>query len=360
MHLPKNSDNGDYMELGSNFGMDLSQIKYQEENIQRYLADENVIYYDSGRSAIKDLISILKNGKILLPSYLCKSVVSCFQDFMIEYYLVNEQFEINIESLESKLDEAVTAVYIMHYFGVLQKAEVLNRIKQRQQEFHYIIIEDTTHSFLTEKSTIGDYHICSLRKWFAIPDGGILYSRKPFMPDNTCRECNPNSARILEAMLLKQMYIEKKANTNALYRRMFTQQEENLDRQESVYSISEISSVILECTNLNTVIRQRKRNWNYINKNLRNPYVLPVFCEIGDDTVPFAFLIKTESKDMFRDYMAENKIYCAFHWPVETEEQQKIPENQKLQKHILSLPIDQRYGQEEMEYMVRVINSYRQ
>ena len=95
------------MELGSNFGMDLSQIKYQEENVQRYLADENVLFYDSGRSAIKALISIIRKGKILLPSYLCKSVVSCFQDFRIDYYLVNEQFEINIESLESKLDKTV-------------------------------------------------------------------------------------------------------------------------------------------------------------------------------------------------------------------------------------------------------------
>lgn len=348
------------MELGSNFGMDLSQIKYQEENVQRYLADENVLFYDSGRSAIKALISIIRKGKILLPSYLCKSVVSCFQDFRIDYYLVNEQFEINIESLESKLDKTVTAVYIMHYFGVLQKAEVLCCIKQRQEEFHYIIIEDTTHSFLTKKCTIGDYQVCSLRKWFAIPDGGILYSRKPFMPDNNCRQCNPNSAKILEAMLLKQMYIENKANTNTLYRRIFAQQEENLDRQESVYALSEISSVILECTNLNTVIRQRKRNWNYISKNLRTPYVLPVYRRISDDTVPFAFLIKTENKDSFKNYMAENKIYCAFHWPVETEEQQKILVNLELQEHILSLPIDQRYGQEEMEYMIRVINSYRQ
>lgn len=55
----------------------------------------------------------------------------------------------------------------------------------------------------------------------------------------------------------------------------------------------------------------------------------------------------------------EHKIYCAVHWPMETKEQCEIKTNMELTKHMLSLPLDQRYDLEHMKYMVEIVNEFK-
>ena len=85
---------------------------------------------------------------------------------------------IDIDDLKSKMDSQVTVVYLMHYFGSVQNNEVLKYLENTKKKRGYTIIEDTTHSIFTKKRTVGDYCVCSLRKWFPITDGGVLYTEK--------------------------------------------------------------------------------------------------------------------------------------------------------------------------------------
>ena len=90
------------MELGSNFELNLKKkIKEQNNNINKYLNNEFSIYMDSGRSALRVVTSRIKHGKILLPAYICKSVVDCFQEqYEICFYQLNQSLGIEKESIE--------------------------------------------------------------------------------------------------------------------------------------------------------------------------------------------------------------------------------------------------------------------
>ena len=92
------------MELGSNFELNLKKkIKEQNNNINKYLNNEFSIYMDSGRSALRVVTSRIKHGKILLPAYICKSVVDCFQEqYEICFYQLNQSLGIEKESIEKK------------------------------------------------------------------------------------------------------------------------------------------------------------------------------------------------------------------------------------------------------------------
>ena len=78
---------------------------------------------------------------MLLPSYICKSVIDCFAErYEIEYYLVNEGMKIEEDDLEARLDGKVVFVYLMHYFGRLQKASVLELLRKRESSFAFRLL----------------------------------------------------------------------------------------------------------------------------------------------------------------------------------------------------------------------------
>ena len=115
------------MELGSNFELDITQLSYKQDNIFSYLKDYHAVYTDSGRSALKILDKTLKKGIVLLPAYICESVIDVYKkDNQIRFYKINRDMTIDIDDLQSKMDSQVTVVYLMHYFGSVQNQKVLS------------------------------------------------------------------------------------------------------------------------------------------------------------------------------------------------------------------------------------------
>lgn len=129
------------MELGSNFEWDVRNREACSNSIKQYVEDLHPVYTDSGRSAIRLLVDKREGGKVLLPSYICKSVIDCFAErYEIEYYLVNEGMKIEEDDLEARLDGKVVFVYLMHYFGRLQKASVLELLRKRESSFAFRLL----------------------------------------------------------------------------------------------------------------------------------------------------------------------------------------------------------------------------
>ncbi|MBR1598329.1 MAG: hypothetical protein IJ661_05345 [Lachnospiraceae bacterium] len=346
------------MELGSNYDLDITQLNEVSNNVQSYLGGCAKVYTDSGRSAIRFLLQKCTKVKVLLPSYICRSVVDCFDEgWDIEYYTVNERLEADMDEVKRLLDSSVGIIYVMHYFGILQGREFLDYIIEKKKQYNYIILEDTTHSFLTGSNKIGDYIICSLRKWFPIPDGGVLYSYSHELPQNELPN-NGMSATVTEAMLMKYLYLQRGADCNQEYRDMFARAEKELDNREGISCISDMSAVLLDYFDIDLIAERRRENWNYLQENMNFGGIIPVYRSKANSFVPFTFPVMVEDRDNFRKYMIENKIYCAIHWPMETEEQQQIEMNRRIGQHIISLPIDQRYSIEEMRYMVKIMKRY--
>lgn len=346
------------MELGSNYEFDSDNIRRVQYNVKEYLKDEKAVYTDSGRSAIRLLLPQLKKRKILMPAYICKSVIDCFHDdFVIEFYQLDDKLQINLEDLKLKLNQDVSVVYVMHYFGMLQGKEQLTYIMEQKKEYGYVIIEDTTHCLLTVKKTIGDFQVCSLRKWFPIPDGGVLYGNH--LKDHyQLKEEKDDAGKVTEAMILKNLYIKEGIDCNNAYRKIFMNAERKLDDQKEIYHLSTFSEVLLECINTKQICERRKNNWNYLYGKLAGTGIVPMFHIEAEYFIPFAFPVLVENRDDFRAYLIKNQVYCAIHWEMETEQQKGIKENIRLSEHILSLPIDQRYTKEHMEYLVETIQNY--
>ena len=345
------------MELGSDFHISFEDIEQVSDNINSYLAEFNTLYLDSGRNAIKVALQFIPIGEVLLPEYICESVIHTFENYQIKYYKINDDFSIDIDDLKTQLTENTKLVFLMHYFGALQSESTLNEIKKLKQEREFFVIEDTTHSIFTKAQTIGDYCVCSLRKWLPIPDGGVLYSLNSLEcinKENISR--NKNITKIY-AMLLKKMYLENNMDFNEIYRSIFIESENALNKKNEIEQISSISEFLLSCYSIKDMLNKRKANYTYLSKH---------FINLGFDTPAlfsknqylFAIPIYCDKRDILRDFLSKNRIYCAIHWPVNEEETGSRSKN--ISNKIMSLPIDQRYNIEHMRYLLEELKQYKE
>lgn len=324
------------MEIGSEFSLNINSLNYKKNNIFNYLKDYNTCYFDTGRSAIKSIN--IPQGKILLPEYICESVTKCFNRKDIVFYKLKDNFEIDEKDILEKIDN-VKVLFIMHYFGSIQNINILNKIKLICAKKSILIIEDTTHSLLSKKSTIGDYMVCSLRKWFPISRGGVVYSKNKLDIINDCKKDNDNSK--IYGMIIKELYLNNKLDEKDLYLKMFKNYEKQIDSNREIQYISDLSKYILSCCDIKEIKKKRIENYQYL---LNNIDIKPIN-KIKRGECPFVYLIRNDNRDELRRYLINNNIYCAIHWP-------------NCSSNELSLTIDNRYSKEDMKYIIKCVNKF--
>jgi dTDP-4-amino-4,6-dideoxygalactose transaminase len=350
------------MELGSEFNLSLSGLKLTEHNLFSYLNEfQNKIYFDSGRSALKYIArSIPKDGITLLPEFICESVIDCFDRRRIRFYKIEPDFTIDMENIKAQVTPDVKVIFLMHYFGMVQPSDKLDALKRTAQEQGIIIIEDATHSIFSKKRTIGDYVISSIRKWMPLPKGGVLYTADNVLGIEMEKSDLPVSTENerVAAMILKDLFLKDFLDCNAEYRKMFADCENALDKQKEIYRISDLSGFMISCTDIGEIALRRKRNYQFLEEQMACHDISPA-CSLKPDDCPLVFPIRIRQRNMFRKYLMDHKIYCAVHWPFDGMMEETRTFAAENAASLISLPIDQRYGEDEMRYMVKVISEYR-
>lgn len=345
------------MELGSEFHLDLSQLKKTEDNVFQYLKEYQAIYTDSGRSALRLLSPYLDGKTILIPEYICESVICALpKNTKVITYPIDEVLTLDVKRIQELLKHnKVEWLYLMHYFGKVQPFDVLEKLDALKRQYQFRIIEDTTHSLFSAKQTIGDYCVASLRKWFPIPDGGVLYCKGDLISQDMTIKKKAASKKV-EAMLLKNMYLSDGYDCNAKYREFFVREEHAFDEQIGIYEISDISKFLLNYYSVQELCVKRKENVVKVRRRLDN-FKYKEVIQFKETEVPFVLPIYIENRDILRKYLIERNVFCAVHWPL-SGVSKEYPKTEWIEEHILSLPIDQRYGKEHMEYLIECLESY--
>lgn len=343
------------MELGSEFHLDLSQLTDTSDTIFAYLKEFYTIYTDSGRSALRLLSGRLSGETVLVPDYICGSVLDALpKDCHVIHYPVDRFLCIDTDQLDELIQEySPRFLYLMHYFGTLQQSGCMEHIAVLKREYHLTVIEDTTHSLFTRKLTVGDYGIASLRKWFPIPDGGVLYTKKEqLLPGQRLEK--RTASRKVEAMLLKKLYLTEGFDCNEKYRDIFVKEEKAFDCQADIYGMSDMAHFLLSHYPVDRMCMQRRRNAVQLLEGLRRmKYEAAITVQPAD--VLLTLPIYVMERDCLRGRLMEHNIYCAVHWPLEHPAVYR--DTEWIGAHILSLPMDQRYQEKEIEYLVKCLDS---
>lgn len=344
-------------EIGSEYNITSTEITLNEQsdkNVFSYLSEFNSAFFDSGRSALRSIVDVLRPRRVLLPDYICESVRNCFENTEIVYYRVNSLFQIEWGDLTEKCRLGIDVLFVHYFNGHISEEYDFDYILSLKKELRFYIIEDTTHSFLSCKRTIGDYCICSLRKWFPIADGGVLYSYEKLYNNGNGVSVWAFSKRL--AMCKKTKYLMDGSISKEVYLDAFREAERCLDDQVEVYEMSNESKSTLQKIDIDEVREIRLRNYTWLKKGL-GKLGYKVVADNGLNQVPLFCVLSVDGRDALRQYLGDKKIYCPVHWPL-FRELKSFPSSNENNAKELSIPIDQRYTVTDMEYVCESIREY--
>lgn len=318
----------------------------------RHFEAPDVYAYSSGRAALYQILKYLKKEKgiyhVFLPDYLCSSVLVPIEDLGLEYqfYAINEQLEL-IESEFIRCYKKDTVVLLINYFGLKDLSNQIDAIRGIDE--NAIIIEDDVQAYYEFKKPLDgvDFKFTSLRKTFAVPDGGLVKTKHQLPKVETPNTFGQYKAA---AALLKSM---REGNFNdQIYLELFEKGESLIDSEQEC-GMSQIAEKLYSFMNEDHVRVRRLNNARYLISELKKIGIEPLL-PLKDEYVPLFIPLVIKNRDAVRRALFKKEIFCPVHWPLDGLE---IKRGEQMSKEEISLIIDQRYGRKEMDEIISVLKN---
>ena len=296
---------------------------------------KDAIRLNTGRNCLEYILRACGYKKVYIPYYTCDVVLEPFKKLGVsyEYYHVNIHLEIRDE-IALKAGEALLYT---NYYGLKQRYT-----EQLAQKYGNRLIVDNTQAFYAKPiKGIGTFYTC--RKFFGVPDGAYLYTDKQLDVE---LEQDQSYERMLS--LTKRIDISPVAGYQD-----FRDTSKALVGQP-IKRMSRLTQRMMQGIDYDAVAKQRRANYQLLHKALgkENNVELP----LEDDAVPMVYPYLVPVKGL-REKLIENKIFVARYWPSVLEYTTPDDIDYLLAYQMLPLPIDQRYGEEEKNYIIKIIQN---
>ncbi|RDU58612.1 hypothetical protein [Helicobacter sp. MIT 99-5507] len=303
-----------YPAIGGYFALELCKNSYPHKN---------ALHLNLARSAIKLIIKTHNIKEIFIPYFTCKSVLDSIkeQNCNIRFYHINED-------LSPRLDCKKHCWIIYNdYFGINK-----NNVKLLNKKYKNLII-DNAQSFFAKKSKICFY---SPRKFLGVSDGGILYDNKSKI-DNIKQDSSLYRA--------KYLFTRIENGAEAGYSDFLKAEKSHT---KHIKTMSNLTYTLLQSIDYKQIKQKRIKNYNYLNNALKNS-IKP---NLESDEIPMIYPYFGDKS--LREKLIKNKIFVATYWNDMEMWCEKKSFELHLRDHLLPLPIDQRYGEFEMNRIIKI------
>jgi hypothetical protein len=359
-----------FKEIGSNFWHNTNDDLIQKEISLDYLRVNirDIAFLSSGRGAISFVlqnIQLSEDNKVaLLPPFTCHTVIEPFINagYEVYYYEIDRELAYVESSLSHSIAKHRPSIILVHgYFG-FNTLESMRTDLLKAKESGIIIIEDITQTLYSSFEHIkADYYICSLRKWTALPDGALAISTEApfiFKPDKF--DDRLQEAKV-KAFYEKYLYMVEDKGDKEAFLRLFEDAEQILCEQESIFAMNRLSIAIQSNVDVNSLRDIRKNNFRILCDGVKGIDILqPIFRIIPEDVTPLYFpvFVNCDRKE-FQSFLASHNIYAPVVWPRPIQCRTAISDEINfIYSKILAIPCDQRYGDEEMGYIIDMIKKF--
>jgi hypothetical protein len=318
---------------------------------------EPAVWYMLARHAVASLVQMksAQDATLWLPSYFCPEV----EEFCRPYCQIREYRDLPIwsepdwASLQPKEHDIVLVV---NYFGV-RDGHVWRGWRERTP---CVLLEDHSQDPVSPwaLNSTADFAFASARKTLPIADGALLWSPRGLTLPNAPVDSDWSGANLkIAAMTCKSEYLAG-GGTDALkvqFREMQLRGED-LMRRSRISAISPSSLKYIADGVPKSWRQQRAKNARHLLNNLIGAgFTQCMFRGWSDQATPFVLPILFRSereRDECQTLMRSKRIYCPVHWVCQTSDVGALD----LSRRILSLPVDQRYTESDMDCVSRLIS----
>lgn len=291
---------------------------------------EGAIALNSGRNCLAYLIEKRKINKIYLPKFLCASVGDTCRKLGIEV----EYYSIDTNLLPVIEDSYDGWLYIVNYYGQLSNEKIV----AHKEKYRKIIIDNIQAYFQDPVKGVDTIYTC--RKFLGVTDGAFLYSSCDL--DDTLEQ--DESWSRLEHLIGS---FEKGASS---FYSSYTAEEEKFEEMP-VRRMSKLTENLLHGINYSAVEKIRRENFIYLHKRLSAINKMKVSIPSG----PYMYPLYIDNGAEIRKQLQQKKIFIPTLWPDVFNLCSEDELEYDMAKNILPLPVDQRYGIKDMEYIVKEV-----
>ncbi|MCM1122188.1 MAG: UDP-2,4-diacetamido-2,4,6-trideoxy-beta-L-altropyranose hydrolase [Eubacterium sp.] len=366
------------------------------EETEKY-GKKNIRFTSSGREAIALALRSFEREKpntcrrCLLPAYMCDSVFFPFvrAGWELYFYHLDRSLEVDGEAVDGLIGRIEPALILVHpYYGVdtWRSARIF---LHRWRERGVCVMEDVTQSYYLQGAGVeADYCVGSLRKWYAVPDGGFVASDWALPAEKLA----PNEAFVRERKALLQdkwkylhgqMTPEAGRALKADYLRRNRETERWLDSYAGISAMSAETGAILSQTKEKECADRRRENCAYLHERIgERRQVASVFVSMDEKTdagagngsadgaaasddgqiqnaAPLYYPVYVADRDDLQAYLAQRGVYAPTLWQVGEENAAYLTQEERyIYEHILALPIDQRYDRADMQRVLELLDQY--
>lgn len=303
--------------------------------------DEKSEYHNAGvalNSASNALrASLLANDftKIYLPHYTCQAIIDVVKDVGLDYsfYEVNAHFE-PATLPEIGLSEVF---FYTNYWGLKKSCAC------KVAKIYDNAIIDNAQAFYSShcENAISIY---SCRKFFGVPDGGYIYDEAidaTRYPRDVSYDCADHLLKRVDSGPEKG-YESYQANEQRV-------------AQKPIARMSRLTRKIMRSIRYSKVAERRRSNFMYIDEQLQHKNELT---NLSTAAVPLAYPLATEKGEKIRSELISRRVYVPQYWPSVLDRCEPSSTAHWLARHVIPLPIDQRYSTQDMDRVLRIVNEY--
>lgn len=326
----------------------------------------------SGRTAIYQgmrRLGLPAGGRVLVPAYCCGSEVDALlkADLTVEPYRLGPDLSPDPDELERLARRGCAAIYVVHYFGVVQDLAPVMEIAARAGAR---VVEDAALCLYgrardgTPVGHRGDIGIFSLVKFLPLPDGGALVERKVREGEGGAR--GPDWRAVLgrvKGIARASAGLGRPGRAAAAPSAEIgpTEALGGLEPGRAAWTISTPSRMLLRHWDHARTAEIRRRNGRRLASLLEaGPRVRPLFLHWPADAVPPFFPVVADDPEAFHAHLKASGIDAVRFWYARhpAVALDRFPFESGLKRSVIRLPVHHDLDAAALGRVARFVNDW--
>lgn len=300
------------------------------------------IGFHNARSAFAYLVRAVTPGTVWLPRYLCLDME--IPAARLRYYGRGVQTNRDVAALENGL-AAGDLVLSVAYFGA-PVGPALRRLAASRPDVCWV--EDRAQALMVppDLAVPGAWRLYSPRKLLGVGDGGVLVGPVDRLSPPALSPPPTSHLAAAEARAKAQ----SAEDVAAAYRLYVAIEREHATADTAM---ADGTRGILSGTAIEPLAARRRENFTVLDALLA-AHAHPIAGDLRQAPAPFGYpLLIARDRDAVAARLAADGFFCAVHWRDLVAGAQDSPEAQTLSRQMLTLPVDHRYGPDDMTRLAK-------